>query len=165
MVETVRMILKKKGQQLWSLPPEASVYEAIEMMAEKSAGALLVISEGRLVGIISERDYARKVILKGKFSKETRIEEIMSSPVITTTVDSTADECLRMMTEKRIRHLPVMDGGRLVGVVSIGDLVKAIISLQAETIQQLSSYIEGKHPSVETPASATVWPPVPPGNH
>ena len=146
MVETVRMILRNKGHAVWSLPPEATVYDAIKMMAEKSAGAMLVVSEGRLVGIISERDYARKVILKGKLSRETRVSEIMSSPVTTVNPESTADECMRLMTEKRIRHLPVVGEGELIGVVSIGDLVKAIVSLQAQTIQHLSDYIEGKHP-------------------
>lgn len=146
MVETVRMILRNKGHAVWSLPPEATVYDAIKMMAEKSAGAMLVVSDGRLVGIVSERDYARKVILKGKLSRETRVSEIMSSPVTTVGPESTADECMRLMTEKRIRHLPVVGEGGLIGVVSIGDLVKAIVSLQAQTIQHLSDYIEGKHP-------------------
>jgi CBS domain-containing protein len=146
MVETVRMILKKKGNAIWTLPPEATVYEAIRMMAEKSAGAMLVVSEGKLVGIVSERDYARKVILKGKMSRETKVSEIMSSPVTTVELDRTADECMRLVTEQHIRHLPVIDRGELVGVISIGDLVKAIVSVQAETIQHLSDYIEGKHP-------------------
>ena len=151
MVETVRVILKNKGNYVWSLPPETTVYDAIAMMAEKSVGTILVISGGHLVGIISERDYARKVILKGKLSKETLVSEIMSSPVTTVDPDRTADECMRLMTEKRIRHLPVMDQGQLVGVVSIGDLVKAIVSVQAETIQYLSDYIGGKHTSGPIP--------------
>jgi CBS domain-containing protein len=145
MVETVRMILKRKGNAVWTLPPEATVYDAIKMMAEKSAGAMLVVSEGKLVGIISERDYARKVILKGKLSRETKVSEIMSSPVTTVDLERTADECMRLVTERHIRHLPVVDQGALVGVISIGDLVKAIVSAQAETIQYLSDYIEGKH--------------------
>jgi len=153
MVETVRMILKKKGGAVWTLPPDATVYDAISMMAEKSAGAMLVVSEGKLVGIVSERDYARKVILKGKMSRETKVSEIMSSPVTTVDLERTADECMRLVTEKRIRHLPVVDQGQLVGVISIGDLVKAIVSVQAETIQYLSDYIEGKHTqTVATPA-------------
>lgn len=146
MVESVRMILKNKGHAVWSLPPEATVYDAIKMMAEKSAGAMLVVSEGTLVGIVSERDYARKVILKGKMSRETPVSEIMSSPVITVGPEVTADECMRLMTERRIRHLPVVGEGRLLGVVSIGDLVKAIVSMQAQTIQHLSDYIAGTHP-------------------
>jgi signal-transduction protein with cAMP-binding, CBS, and nucleotidyltransferase domain len=151
MVETVRMILKNKGNYVWSLPPERTVYEAITMMAEKSVGTILVMSGEQLVGIISERDYARKVILKGKLSKQTLVSEIMSSPVTTVDPDRTADECMRLMTEKRIRHLPVMDQGKLAGVVSIGDLVKAIVSVQAETIQYLSDYIGGKHTSGPIP--------------
>ena len=151
MVETVRVILKNKGNYVWSLPPDRTVYEAIAMMAEKSVGTIVVIAGGHIVGIISERDYARKVILKGKLSKETLVSEVMSSPVATVDPDRTADECLRLMTEKRIRHLPVMDQGQLVGVVSIGDLVKAIVSVQAETIQYLSDYIEGKHTSGPIP--------------
>jgi signal-transduction protein with cAMP-binding, CBS, and nucleotidyltransferase domain len=151
MVETVRMILKNKGNYVWSLPPERTVYEAISMMAEKSVGTIVVLSGEQLVGIISERDYARKVILKGKLSKQTLVSEIMSSPVTTVDPDRTADECMRLMTEKRIRHLPVMDQGQLVGVVSIGDLVKAIVSVQAETIQYLSDYIGGKHTSGPIP--------------
>ncbi len=148
MVETVRMILKKKGNAVWTMPPEATVYDAIKMMAEKSAGAMLVVSEGKLLGIVSERDYARKVILKGKMSRDTKVSEIMSSPVTTVDLERTADECMRLVTEKRIRHLPVVDQGQLVGVISIGDLVKAIVSVQAETIQYLSDYIEGKHTAV-----------------
>jgi signal-transduction protein with cAMP-binding, CBS, and nucleotidyltransferase domain len=151
MVETVRMILKNKGNYVWSLPPERTVYEAISMMAEKSVGTIVVLSGEQLVGIISERDYARKVILKGKLSKQTLVSEIMSSPVTTVDPDRTADECMRLMTEKRIRHLPVMDQGQLIGVVSIGDLVKAIVSVQAETIQYLSDYIGGKHTSGPIP--------------
>lgn len=154
MVETVRMILKNKGNYVWSLPPDRTVYEAITMMAEKSVGTIVVLSGEQLVGIISERDYARKVVLKGKLSKETLVSEIMSSPVTTVDPDRTADECMRLMTEKRIRHLPVMDQGQLVGVVSIGDLVKAIVSVQAETIQCLSDYIGGKHTSGPIPVPA-----------
>ena len=147
MVESVHLILKNKGSQIWSLAPDATVYEAIAMMAEKNVGALLVVSEGKLVGIISERDYARKVILQGKSSKETLVGEIMTSSVITVTPGHTVDECMRIMTSHHIRHLPVLEGEKLVGAISIGDLVKAIISMQAETIQQMGNYITGKYPA------------------
>ncbi len=147
MVESVHLILKNKGSQIWSLAPDATVYEAIATMAEKNVGALLVVSEGKLAGIISERDYARKVILQGKSSKETLIGDIMTSPVIAVTPGHTVDECMRIMTGNHIRHLPVLEGEKLVGAISIGDLVKAIISTQAETIQQLDNYITGKYPA------------------
>ena len=144
MPETVRQILDRKGHDVWSLAPDATVYEAIVLMAEKGIGALPVISAGELVGIISERDYARKVILMGRHSRETRIREIMTNPVITVTPDLKADECMQIVTERRIRHLPVTDRGQLIGVVSIGDLVESIMNHQAETIEQLTSYIEGR---------------------
>ena len=147
MVENVHLILKNKGSQIWSLAPDATVYEAISTMAEKNVGALLVVSEGKLVGIISERDYARKVILKDKSSKKTLVRDIMTSPVITVTPGHTVDECMQIMTDNRIRHLPVIEGEKLVGTISIGDLVKAIISTQAETILQLDNYITGKYPA------------------
>ena len=147
MVESVRLILKTKGSQIWSLAPGATVYEAISRMSEKNVGALLVVSEGKLVGIISERDYARKVILQGKSSKEILVGEVMTSPVITVTPDHTVDECMRIMTSHHIRHLPVLEGEKLAGAISLGDLVKAVISTQAETIQQLGNYITGKYPA------------------
>ena len=146
LIDTVRTILKAKGSLVWSLPPDATVYEAIAMMAEKGVGALPVVSSGKPVGMLSERDYARKVVLKGKSSRDTRLAEIMASPVITVTPDQTVDECMRIMTKHRIRHLPVMDGDTLAGVVSIGDLVNSIISAQAATIGQLHDYIAGKYP-------------------
>lgn len=141
--ERIRQILDKKGRDVFSLPPEATVYEAITMMAEKSVGALLVVSRGELVGIISERDYARKVILKSRSSRETLVKEVMSSPVIGVTSDATVDECMNVITRHRIRHLPVMENDKLAGVISIGDLVNAIISAQAETIGHLKDYIQG----------------------
>ena len=146
-LETVQQILKQKGKQVWSVTPTMTVYQAIEMMANKGVGALPVLSNGKLIGILSERDYARKVILKGRSSKETPVGEIMSSRVLTVTPDYSVDDCMRMMTHYRIRHLPVVQGEDLVGMVSIGDLVKAIISTQAETIDQLINYIEGKYPA------------------
>jgi len=144
--DSIRLILENKGHQIWSLPPEASVYEAVKMMSEKQVGALLVMRNNVLVGFISERDYARKVILQGRSSRETKVSEIMSSPVTTVSPAHTIDECMRMMTTDRIRHLPVLEHGHVTGIVSIGDLVRWTISSQEETIQQLHSYIAGAYP-------------------
>jgi CBS domain-containing protein len=146
MGERVSSILANKGSAIWSVSPEATVYEALKLLAEKDVGALLVISEGHLAGVFSERDYARKVALRGKSSRDLRVAEIMTSSVITVTPAHSIEECMRLVTEHRIRHLPVVDGERLVGVVSIGDLVNAIISAQADTIQHLSNYIAGDYP-------------------
>ncbi len=144
--DMVRFILKEKGHEIWSVTPEDWVYDAIELMADKHVGALLVISEGKLVGVVSERDYARKVILQGKSSKQTRVEEIMTSPVIHVAPANTVEDCMRVMTDNRIRHLPIVENEKVLGVVSIGDLVKWIISAQDETIHQLKHYITGSYP-------------------
>lgn len=144
---TISDILKYKGNQVWSIAPTAMVYEAIALMAEKNVGALLVMQDGGLVGIISERDYTRKVILKGKASKETAVSEILSGKVVCVTAAQTIEECLRLMTERHIRHLPVVENGQVLGIVSIGDLVNWIISAQSHTIQQLQSYITGGYPT------------------
>ena len=140
---SIRQLLERKGSEVWSTSPDSTVYEALQLLAEKDVGALLVLQDGELVGVISERDYARKVILHGKTSMKTPVKEIMTEDVITVGTGSTVEEVMALMTDKRIRHLPVVEGERIVGVVSIGDLVKAIIADQEFTIGQLENYISG----------------------
>ncbi len=143
-LDHVSMLLRQKGNDIFSVPPDASVYSAIELMADKHVGALLVIEGGQLIGVISERDYARKVILKGRSSKDTFVREIMTPSPITISCDTSVDEAMRVMTENRIRHLPVIDrDGHVAGVLSIGDLVNWITSTQDETIAHLEHYIAG----------------------
>jgi CBS domain-containing protein len=140
---TLAVLLEMKGSAVYSIAPDASVLEAIQLMSERGIGAVLVMDGGALVGIVSERDYTRKVILQGRASKDTRVEEIMTSNVITATPELTLEQAMRLVTERRIRHLPVTREGRVVGVVSIGDMVKTLLSLQKETIEQLKHYIGG----------------------
>ena len=140
---TVKQLLDSKGYDIWSIGPNASVYEAIELMAEKSVGALVVLEDDRTVGIISERDYARKVVLKERSSTETKVSEIMTTSIVYARPDQTVEECLSKMTEERIRHLPIQEGEKLIGMLSIGDLVKATIAEQQLLIQQLEQYISG----------------------
>jgi len=138
---TVRQLLEKKGRAIFSVEPQAPVLEAIRAMAQHHVGALLVMSGETLAGIVSERDYARKVILLGRSSADTPVRDIMSSPVLTVSPDDSVQKCMQLVTDKRVRHLPVIEGGRVVGMVSIGDLVKAVIAEQQQQIEQLESYI------------------------
>ncbi|HUQ93125.1 MAG TPA: CBS domain-containing protein [Bryobacteraceae bacterium] len=144
--EPIRSILRRKSSELYWLSPDASVYEAIALMSAKSAGALLVLEGDRLVGIISERDYARKVVLMGKSSRDTLIREIMSTPVFHVNPNTSVEDCMRLMTERRIRHLPVVENEKVTGIVSIGDLVKWTLSEQKNQIQHLESFIAGAYP-------------------
>jgi len=140
---TVGTILNQKGRQVYSIAPEATVFEAIQLMADKNVGALLVTSEEKLVGVVSGRDYTRKGALKGKSSREPQVREIISLPVISATPSHSVEECMRLMTTHRVRHLPILEAERLVGIVSIGDLVNWTISAQDAAIEQLKSYITG----------------------
>jgi CBS domain-containing protein len=142
-MKTVTQLLRTKGHEVLSVSPDTRVFAALQLMAEKNVGALLVLEGGQVVGIFSERDYARKVILKGKSSREIPVREIMSSDVLYVRPEQTIEQCMALMTDKRVRHLPVFDGDRLVGVISIGDVVKAVISEQEFMIEQLQNYITG----------------------
>ena len=142
-MKSIERLLENKGHEIFSISPDASVYEAIEVLAAKGIGALLVMQEGRLVGLLSERDYARKVILKGKSSRETRVKEIMTKKVRCIPPSTKLEEAMALMTEKRVRHLPVVEEKAVIGVISIGDVVKEVISEQEFHIQQLENYIMG----------------------
>jgi len=142
----IELIIKHKGNQVHTVSADATVYEALGMMAEKEIGALVVMEGEQLVGIFSERDYARKVALAGRSSKEMRVSEIMSTEVVTARLASTVDECMQHMTDNRCRHLPIVEAGRVVGIVSIGDLVSSIIQTQERTIHELENYISGDYP-------------------
>jgi CBS domain-containing protein len=144
-MKTVRSLLQTKGHAVWTIAPAASVFEALKLMADKNVGALLVLEGDELAGVISERDYARKVVLKGRSSVDTPVRDIMTADVIAVHPDQTVEECMALMTDKHIRHLPVVADGQLVGIVSIGDVVKSIITDQGFMIEQLTSYISGRH--------------------
>jgi CBS domain-containing protein len=143
-MKTVNQLLQNKGSQVWTIGPDALVIEALKLMAEKEVGALVVLEGDQVVGILSERDYARKVSLLGKSSKTTPVREIMTEKVVYIRPDQTVNDCMALMTNKRIRHLPVLEGDRLVGVISIGDVVKEVISQQEFIIAQLENYITGR---------------------
>ena len=144
----INEILAHKNSELWSISPDATVFEAIQMMADRNIGALPVIAAGKLLGVVSERDYTRKVALKGKSSKETLVREILAVPVIASPSD-TVEECMKLMTTHRVRHLPILQGDQIIGLVSIGDLVNWIITAQSVTINQLESYITGHYPGAD----------------
>lgn len=142
-MKSVKQLLSSKGHNVWSIRPQASMYDAIKLMADKKIGALLVMDTSQLVGIVTERDYARKVVLQGKVSKQTPVEDIMTTNVLCARPEQTVEECMALMTEKRVRHLPVLEGEGVVGLISMGDLVKAIIEEQQFIIEQLEHYISG----------------------
>ena len=142
--KSIRHCLSTKGNQIWSINPDASVFDALRLMAEKDIGAVLVLENGKLVGIFSERDYARKIILQGKSSRDTVVSEIMTRRVLCVDVEQSLEDCMILMTEKKVRHLPVLENNRLIGVISIGDVVKEIIAEQGFVIEQLENYITGQ---------------------
>jgi CBS domain-containing protein len=145
---TVRHLLQEKGNQIWTITPQATVYDALQLMADKNVGALVVTEGGDVVGIFTERDYARKVVLKGKTSKTATVSELMTPDVLYIGPDDTMENCMALMTEHRTRHLPVLEDGKLAGLVSIGDVVKAVISAHEFTIRELERYITGGHSSI-----------------
>jgi CBS domain-containing protein len=145
--EPVRSLLRTKGRAVWSIGPEDTVFQAIELMSEKQIGCLVVLIAGQLAGIVSERDYARKVILKGRSSQQTRVREIMSTPALFVTPEKTVADAMRIMTNRRVRHLPVLEGDNVVGMLSIGDLVNWVIASQQQTIKHLHNYIAGNYPA------------------
>ena len=147
LLDTVESVLQKKRAGVWSVSPDATVYDALVLMAEKEIGSLLVMSGGRLVGLFSERDYARKIILMGRASKETTVAEVMATEPVTVSPRATVSACMGLMTDHRRRHLPVVDGDRVVGILSIGDLVNWIVQSHEQTIQQLHGYIAGAYPA------------------
>ncbi len=140
---TVRSLLQQKGTQTWTISPESTVFQALELLAEKNIGALPVVENGKLTGIFSERDYARKVVLQGKTSRDTQVRELMTSKVYFVKPQRSMEDCMRLMSEKHIRHLPVLDYGKLVGIITIGDVVKAIIGQQERMIRDLEGYVSG----------------------
>ncbi|MBM3877400.1 MAG: CBS domain-containing protein [Verrucomicrobia bacterium] len=140
---TIDNLLGNKAGQIWSVPPDATVLDALKLMAAKNVGALLVMQGDQLVGILSERDYARKVTLKGRAADTTRVSEVITTPVVTVTPQQTVEECMRLMTSHRFRHLPVVKDGKVLGVISIGDLINWTISAQEQAIQQMENYIAG----------------------
>jgi len=142
----IKTLLEQKALSVHSLPPEASVFDAVTLMAEKGSGSVLIMKDGKIVGVVSERDCARKIVLRDLSPKKTTLQDIMTSPVITVGPQETADVCMKIMTEKRIRHLPVVEGGKIVGVISIGDIVKWLVTKQGETIKHLENYISGSYP-------------------
>ncbi len=145
--EPVRSLLRTKGRNVWSIGPDETVFRAIELMSEKQIGCLVVLSGGQLAGIVSERDYAHKVILKGRSSQQTCVREIMTSPVLFVTPEKTVADSMRLMTNRRVRHLPVLEGDTVIGMLSIGDLVNWVITSQQQTIRHLHNYIAGNYPA------------------
>jgi CBS domain-containing protein len=143
-MDRVWQLLEKKGREVWSISPNDTVYQALEFLASKDVGAVIVLDRGKVAGIFSERDYARRVVLQGKKSTDTPVREVMSTDVLYVSPSFSVEECMAVMTENHIRHLPVLDGDQLVGVISIGDLVKSVISTQSFMIEQLENYISGK---------------------
>lgn len=143
---TVRELLRDKSGEVWTTTPETTVYDAIRLMGEKNVGALVVVDQGEVVGVLSERDYSRKVVLRGRTSRDTKVDEILSRPAVTVRRREGIEKCMELMTSKRIRHLPVVEDGELIGLVSMGDLVRWVMETQSQTIQQLHGYIAGEYP-------------------